>query len=394
MELEQSSYLSNIGGYAFAEVDKSRDRVIEQKGEDYLIDLGVGDPTDPTPPPAREAAAVEALEHPEQGYPSYIGESSFREAAARWYQRRFGVELDPETEITATLGSKQAVFSLPMALLDEGDAALIPDPGYPPYTTGTKQRGADPVFMPLLPENDFLPDLEAIDAGDARRAKIMWLNSPNNPTTKIIPASFYDRALSFCREHEILLCSDEAYSEMYHEGDPPTSLFTREGGLEQGLVIHSLSKRSNMTNYRIGFVAGRSEHLDLFKEVQTNMHSGQAQILQAAAVGAYSDEEHVEEMRAMYTARRDALLDYLDDAGFRDVYAEGGFYVWAQVPSGLDSLETTRRLLEETGVNTTPGQALGQNPEYGEDFIRFALIQDVDRTREAGRRIADLDWEA
>ncbi|MFB6344506.1 MAG: aminotransferase class I/II-fold pyridoxal phosphate-dependent enzyme [bacterium] len=390
-EIDESSYLQSIGGYAFAEVDEAYDQAVETHGAEYMIDFGVGDPTDPTPPPAREAAAVEALTNPSQGYPSYVGQDDFRQAVSDWYSRRFGVELDPETEITATLGSKQAVFCMPMAFVDETDAVLIPDPGYPPYTSGTKQRGAEPVFMPLKPENDFLPDLDAIDPEDASKAKIMWLNSPNNPTTKIIPENFYREAVQFCQEHNILLCSDEAYSEMYYDAEPPSSLFQVEGGRETGLVVHSLSKRSNMTNYRIGFVAGRPEHLDKFKRVQTNMHSGQAQILQKAAVGAYSDEDHVDAMRSMYGNRRSTLLPYLREAGFGDIYAEGGFYVWAEVPDGLDSVETTKLLLEEAGINTTPGSALGQNPEYGNNFIRFALIQDAGLTEEAGERLVELE---
>ncbi len=391
IETQDSNYLKSIGGYAFAEVDEAYDEAIETHGESYMIDFGVGDPTDPTPPEAREAAAVKALSDPSQGYPSYIGQDEFRSAVASWFERRFDVSLDPSSEITATLGSKQAVFCLPMAFVNRDDAVLIPDPGYPPYTSGTKQRGAEPIFMPLRPENDFLPDLDAIDPNDAERAKLMWLNSPNNPTTKIIPASFYRQAVAFCQEHNILLCSDEAYSEMYYGEEAPTSLFEVEDGKDTGLVIHSLSKRSNMTNYRIGFVAGKPAFLDRYKRVQTNMHSGQAQILQSAAIGAYSDESHVENMRAMYGDRRDTLLPYLDEAGFRDIYAEGGFYVWCRVPEGLSSIETTKQLLQEAGVNTTPGSALGQNPELGDTFIRFALIQSAERTETAGQRLVDLN---
>lgn len=394
IEIPESNYLQSIGGYAFAEVDEAYDEALESHGKDYMIDFGVGDPTDPTPAEAREAAAVEALTDPAQGYPSYTGQSTFRQAVAEWYNRRFDVSLDPESEITATLGSKQAVFCMPMAFVNEGDTVLIPDPGYPPYTSGTKQRGGEPVFMPLRPENNFLPDLDAIDNDDAERARIMWLNSPNNPTTKIIPEGFYEDAIAFCQEHNILLCSDEAYSEMYYENNVPTSLFQVEGGKETGLVVHSLSKRSNMTNYRIGFVAGKPKFLDTFKRVQTNMHSGQAQILQAAAVGAYSDEDHVEAMRDMYAKRRNQLLPYLEEAGFGEVHAQGGFYVWAQVPEGLDSVETTKLLLEEAGINTTPGSALGQNPEFGNNYIRFALIQSAELTREAGERLVDLELGA
>ena len=390
MTLKESSFLNSIGGYAFAEVDKAKQKAREQHGEDYIIDLGVGDPTDPTPPVAREAAAVEALTHPDEGYPSYIGEGFFREAVSSWYKKRFGVSLDPETEITATLGSKQSVFCLPMALIDEGDVVLIPDPGYPPYTTGTLQRGGEPYHMPLEAENEFLPELEEIPGEIIDRAKILWLNSPNNPTSKIIPKTYYEHAINFCRENDILLLSDEAYSEMYYDNEPPTSLFQCNGGMQQGLVVHSLSKRSNMTNYRVGFVAGQEDYVQLYRDVQTNMHSGQAQVLQAAAAAALGDEEHVGKMREMYMNRRDSLLPYLNEAGFRNIYAEGGFYVWAQLPENISSVEATGQLLKEAGVNTTPGAALAQNPEYGEDFIRFALIQNVEQTNEAGERISGL----
>ncbi|MGM0381649.1 MAG: aminotransferase class I/II-fold pyridoxal phosphate-dependent enzyme, partial [bacterium] len=286
-------------------------------------------------------------------------------------------------------GSKQAVFCLPMAFINPGDTVLIPDPGYPPYTTGTLQRGGKTVFMPLQPENDFLPDLEKIDDQTASEARLLWLNSPNNPTSKIIPPEFYREAVEFCEENEILLLSDEAYSEMYYDRKPPVSLFNVEGGLENGLVVHSLSKRSNMTNYRIGFVAGRSEYLDLYKKVQTNVHSGQAQILQKAAVGAFSDEKHVEEMRQMYLERKNALLPALEEAGFGKIYAEGGFYVWAEVPEGMASIQATQLLLEEAGINTTPGRALGQIPENGDRFVRFALVQNQEKTAEAGSRIVE-----
>ncbi|MFP4686974.1 MAG: aminotransferase class I/II-fold pyridoxal phosphate-dependent enzyme [bacterium] len=398
MDVQKSSFLQGLGGYAFAEVDKAKKNIIRQQGKGYLIDFGVGDPTDPTPPVAREAAAMHALNYPAEGYPSYSGEKFFRIAVARWFKKRFGVELDPETEITATLGSKQSVFCMPMAFVDPGDVVLVPDPGYPPYTTGALQRGGQPVFMPLGPENDFLPELDKIDPEDAKKARILWLNSPNNPTSKIIPRDYYEQAIEFCREHSILLCSDEAYSEMYYDGEPPVSLFNCEGGFEQGIVIHSLSKRSNMTNYRIGFVAGKKEYVDIYKEVQTNLHSGQAQILQKAATRAFSDENHVRTMRKMYLKRRDTLIPYLKNAGFGKIYAEGGFYIWAEVPPGLSSVETTRILLEEAGINTTPGKALGQIAKNGDKFVRFALIENLERllakTEELARKYKSLPMMA
>ncbi len=394
MQLNSSSFLSNLDSYAFAEVDRARRSVIEQKGEDYLLDFGVGDPTDPTPPIAREAAVIHALSAPDQGYPSYNGEDFFRQAVADWFNRRFGVELNPETEITATPGSKQAVFSLPMAFVNPGDTVLIPDPGYPPYTTGTVQRGGKPFYLPLKPENNFLPDLEEIPTAVADKAAIFWLNSPNNPTTKIIPPDYFERAIAFCRRHEIILCSDEAYSEMYYdENKPPGSLLNLPDAKEVGLVFHSLSKRSNMTNYRVGFVAGNQRLVELYKQVQTNIHSGQAQLLQSAATAAYTDEQHVIQMRQLYKQRRDLLLPQLEKAGFRNLYADAGFYVWAQTPASLDGTSLCQLLLDRAGINTTPGPALAQQPENGSDFVRFALIQNLEKTAEAGRRISELQLD-
>lgn len=389
MDIGRSEYLKSLEPYAFAEVDKARKRA-EKKYPGDVLDFGVGDPTEPTPAVAVAEGIKEAAIHPERGYPSYRGEIEFREAVSAWLERRFGVKMDPEEEITATLGSKQAVFSFPMAYANRGDAILIPDPGYPPYTTGTKQRGAEPIFMPLKEENDFLPPLGDIGEENAERAKIMWINYPNNPTTKIAPKEFLKRVVDFCEDNNVLLVSDEAYTEMYYEEDKkPISLFNVEGGTEVGLVFHSLSKRSNMTNYRIGFVTGKKDLLDPFREVQTNLHSGQAQILQRAAVGALSDEIHVEEMRNLYREKRKALIPALQEAGFPEVYAEGTFYLWAKIPESSSSLEAVKDLLGEKGLNATPGEALAHLPEVGKQFLRFALVPSIEETNEAAERLKE-----
>lgn len=389
MEINRSNYLDSLDPYAFAEVDRARDRA-EKEFSGEVIDFGVGDPTEPTPAVAVAGGIKEAVTHPDRGYPSYEGEVEFREAVSNWFERRFGVRMDPQGEITATLGSKQAVFSLPMAYVDRGDAILIPDPGYPPYTTGAKQRGAKPVFMPLKEENDFLPDFEEISSEDIEKAKIMWINYPNNPTTKIAPEGFMKRAVDFCEENDILLVSDEAYSEMYYDEDKtPVSLFNIDGGLEAGLVFHSLSKRSNMTNYRIGFVTGREELLGPFKEVQTNLHSGQAQVLQQAAVGALSDEGHVRRMRDIYRRKREALIPALKEAGFAEVYSEGTFYLWVRIPQAISSLQVVKMLLDEKGINATPGGALAQSSGVGEYFLRFALVPSIELTEKAAERLGE-----
>lgn len=387
MKFEKSNYLKSLDPYAFAEIDKAR-REAERKYSGTIIDFGVGDPTEPTPAEAVSEGIREAVENPDRGYPNYQGEPEFRRAVSEWLKKRFGFEMNPENEITATLGSKQAVFCLPMAYADKDDVILIPDPGYPPYTTGAKQRGAKPVFMSLKEENGFLPSLKDIDSGDAEDAKIMWINYPNNPTTKIAPKRFFKKAIEFCEDHEILLVSDEAYSEMYYdEDDKPISLFNLERGPEVGLLFHSLSKRSNMTNYRIGFVAGREEILAPFMEAQTNIHSGQAQILQWAAIGALSDEEHVKRMRIIYRSKRDLLIPALEEAGFTEVYCEGTFYLWAKIPQGLSSLEAVKKLLHERGINTTPGNALTQGTKAGNQFLRFAMVPSIEKTEEASERL-------
>ncbi len=389
MRFEKSNYLKSLDPYAFAEVDKARKEAEKEYSGD-ILDFGVGDPTEPTPAEAVSEGIKEAVENPDRGYPSYQGEPEFRRAVSEWLKKRFGFEMDPDNEITATLGSKQAVFCFPMAYADRGDVILIPDPGYPPYTTGAKQRGARPIFMPLDEGNNFLPSLEDIDREDAEDAKIMWINYPNNPTTKIAPEEFMENAIDFCEDHEILLVSDEAYSEMYYEEDDrPISLFNLERGPEVGLLFHSLSKRSNMTNYRIGFVAGREEILDPFMEVQTNIHSGQAQILQRAAIGALSDEDHVERMRDIYREKRDLLIPALEKAGFTEVYSEGTFYLWTKIPEELSSLEAVKKLLYEKGINATPGDALAQGTDAGEQFLRLAMVPSVEKTEEASERLKE-----
>ncbi len=374
MKIDKSKYLNSLKPYAFAEVEEAKKKA-EREYSGKVIDFGVGDPTEPTPAIAVSEGIKEAVIHPERGYPSYEGEMNYREAVSEWFERRFNVKLNPEKEITATLGSKQAVFSLPMAYVNRGDCVLVPDPGYPPYTTGAKQRGAKPILMPLKEENDFLPKVTELDEKEVQKAKIMWINYPNNPTTKIAPKRFLKKTVDFCKENDIILVSDEAYSEMYYDdGKKPISLFNIGDGREVGLVFHSLSKRSNMTNYRIGFVAGRKELLDPFKKVQTNLHSGQSQILQYAAIGALSDESHVEKMRALYQKKKDKLLPALEKTGFSKVYAEGTFYLWAKIPKGNTSLNTVKNLLEVKGINATPGGAVAQKSENGDNFLRFALV--------------------
>jgi len=373
--------------YAFAEIDRTRDE-LERKGVD-VIDFGVGDPTSPTPGLVRRACK-EALDlRARSGYPSYQGSDEFRTGVSEWFEKRFGVSLDPGEEITATIGSKQSIFMLPLAYVDPGDVVLIPDPGYPPYTTGARARGGRCAYLPLVEENDFFPDLSDVSASTCSKSKILWINYPNNPTTKVASKRFLREAVDFCLENDILLASDEAYSELYF-GEKPASVLSVDGADEVSLVFNSLSKRSSMTGYRIGFAAGRKELLEPFKKVQTQVHSGAPTFIQDAATAALSDESHVERLRGEYKEKRDTLVGSLRKMGLRSIYSEATFYIWAAAPEGYDSLQFSKELLSQAHINTVPGRALSQSGRAGARFVRFALVPSLERTKEACERLREL----
>ena len=387
--ISPSKFITEMRPYAFAQIDRIKDD-LEKRGVD-VIDFGVGDPTSPTPELVRSACKEALDRRATSGYPSYQGSPEFRNAVSKWFEERFGPEMDPEGEITATIGSKQAIFMLPLAYVNPGDVVLIPDPGYPPYTTGARSRQGECHYLPLTEENQFYPDLGGIPGSVASRAKILWINYPNNPTTKIASRQFMKEAVDFCTDNDVLLASDEAYSELYYD-EKPQSILSIDGAVEVSLVFNSLSKRSSMTGHRIGFVAGRNELLDPFKKVQTQSHSGAATFVQDGAVAALSDESHVESLRQEYREKRDVLVGSLKDLGIESVYAEATFYVWARAPKGLDSLEFSQRLLSDAHVNTVPGKALAQSTQTGGDFVRFALVPGLERTREACIRIGEMGF--
>jgi len=382
-----SSFLREIRPYAFAEIDRVREE-LRKSGVD-VIDFGVGDPTSPTPEVVREACKRAVDLRARSGYPSYEGSPEFREAVARWFERRFGVRLNPEEEVTATIGSKQAIFLFPLAYVDPGDVVLIPDPGYPPYTSGAKARMAKCFYLPLEEENSFFPDLSEIPPGVAERAKILWINYPNNPTTKIATKDFLKEAVDFCIDNDVILASDEAYSELYYDSKPP-SVLNVDGSWEVSFVFNSLSKRSSMTGYRVGFAAASRELLEPFKRVQTQTHSGVANFIQDASIAALSDESHVDRLRDEYRAKRDMLVSTLKEIGMASVYSEGTFYVWAKAPEGHDSLSLSSLLLRDAYINTVPGKALSQESSAGDLFVRFALVPSLEQTEEACKRLREV----
>ena len=319
-------------------------------------------------------------------YPSYEGMLSFRKAAADWYSKRFGVTLDPETEVLSLIGSKEGIGHIPLAFVNPGDIVLIPDPGYPVYQAGTIFAGGVPHVMPLTRERAFLPNLQAIPSEGLKRAKILFLNYPNNPTAAVAPKAFFIEAVAFARRHGLILCHDAAYSEMAFDGYLPDSLLAVEGAKEVAIEYHSLSKTYNMTGWRIGFAVGCREILAGLGRIKTNLDSGVFQAVQEAAIAALSGpQDCVEAMRAIYKERRDTLVDGLSALGFAVDRPKASFYVWIGVPKGQTSASFASALLSDLGIVMTPGTGFGRQ---GEGYIRAALTVDVSRVKEAVERIA------
>jgi len=387
VKIRPSDRVASLGGYAFAEVDK---KVAELKQKGITpVDFGVGDPTVPTPAVVREALKRAVDERASAGYPPYDGTSAFRKACADWMERRFGVKLDPDAEITSTIGSKEAVFNFAEGFVNPGEYVIIPTPGYPPYERGTLFAEGKPFFLPIEKENGFLPDLDAVPADVREKAVLMWINYPNSPTGRIAPPSFFEKAAAFCRKNDIILASDEAYSEIYYTDEKPHSVL--EYGREGVVAFFSLSKRSAMTCYRVGWAAGDERIISVFKKVKTNIDSGTPTFIQDAAAAALADEEHVERFNAEYRRKRDILVDALTACGLPDCSPEGTIYVWQEVPEGFTDVEFATRLLQQDiAVVTTPGSWIsteveGRNP--GARYVRFALVPSVEETEAAARRI-------
>ena len=367
---------------------------IEQKIADKraagvdIISLGIGDPDTPTPGmivASMQQAVADASTHQ---YPSNRGRQSFRDSVAGFYDRRFGVSLDPATEIIPALGAKEAIANLNLALLDPGDVALASDPGYPVYTNGPLLVGAEPVAMPLVPELGFQPDLAAIPADVLGRARIMYINYPNNPTGAVIEDDFFDRVVAFAKQHDLIVVHDNAYSEITYDGYVAPSFLATPGAKDVGIEVFSLSKTYNMTGWRSGAVVGNPEVVSAYWQLKTNLDSGMFEAVQEASVTALdSDQADVAAMCEIYRRRRDILVDALNAIGLDVTPPKGAIYVWARVPEGETSASFTEKVLEDAAVVISPGSAYGAS---GEGFVRMSLTTPDDRLVEAAERIARL----
>ncbi len=384
--VEYAQRIKALPPYLFAQIDQKKREKLAQ-GVD-VIDLGVGDPDLPTPKPIVEAMqrAVEKPEH--HRYPSDEGMLSFRQAVADWYKRRFGVELDPQKEVVALIGSKEGIAHFPLAFVNPGDVVLCPDPAYPVYKIGTLFAGGEPYILPLKEENGFLPDFKSVPKDVLKRAKIIWVNYPNNPTSATATESFYKELIEWARENNIIVASDLAYSEIYFGNEKPMSILQIEGAKEVAIEFHSFSKTFNMTGWRLGMAVGNEKLIAGLGKVKTNVDSGQFQAVQEAGITALNlPEEELQKIRDTYKERRSAMVKALEEVGLKVYPSDATFYLWVKVPEGYTSAEFVSRLLDECGIVCTPGNGFG---EYGEGYFRISLTVPTQRLLEAVERIKRL----
>jgi LL-diaminopimelate aminotransferase len=378
--------IKNLPPYLFATLDQLKKKEID-RGMD-LINLGVGDPDLPTPRPVIERLHEAAQNPANHQYPSYEGMFAFRKAVADWYDRRFGVELDPRKEVLTLIGSKEGIAHVPLAFVNPGDAVLVPDPGYPVYHAGTLFAGGKSVFMPLERKNAYLPRFDKIPGRTLEKARLMFLNYPNNPTAATAPRSFYEEAIRFARRHKLIICHDAAYSEIYFDGQRPVSFLEIPGAREVGIEFHSLSKTYNMTGWRIGFAVGNAAVLSALGQVKSNIDSGAFQAVQEAGMAAMAlDDSVVAGIRRIYQERRDVLVGGLSRIGLSVEVPKATFYVWIQVPKRKTSSSFSAELLDRAGIVTTPGNGFGKS---GQGYIRMALTVPKERLLEAVHRLERL----
>ena len=380
--MKQAQRLEKLPPYLFARIERKIDS-LKSRGED-VISLGIGDPDRPTPDSVIEELCMQAKDPGNHQYPSSVGLTAFRDAVAQWYSRRHGVVLDPASEVVTLIGSKEGIGHISFCYVDPGDINLVPDPGYPVYGIGTILAGGQPYSMPLLEENEYIPDLTSIPSETAAKAKLMFLNYPNNPTGATASREFFETAVRFAVENDIIICHDAAYSEMYFK-EKPVSIFEVDGAGDVAVEFNSLSKPFNMTGWRIAWAAGRSDVIEALGRIKSNLDSGVFQPIQLAGIKALQEAgDTAESMRKVYRERRDIVVESLNKMGWNLQAPPATFYVWARVPEGYTSASFVEHVLENTAVVLTPGTGYG---EYGEGYFRIALTVEKDRLVEAMKRM-------
>jgi LL-diaminopimelate aminotransferase len=380
--MKMAKRIENLPPYFYVEISK---KIAEKKakGED-IITFAIGDPDMPTPPHIIDRLCQAAQDPANHRYPETEGLPELRQAIAGWYKKRFGVSLDANSEVLPLIGAKEGIAHIALCFIDPGDIALVPDPGYPVYSISTILAGGEPYYMPLLDENGFLPDLDAIPDDVLKRARLLWINYPNNPTGAVADLDFFNKVVEFARQHDLAICHDGPYSEVAFDGYQPVSFMEADGAKEVGVEFHSLSKSYNMTGWRVGMVVGNAEMIDALKRVKSNLDSGIPQAIQYAAIEALTGaQDCIQKHNAIYQRRRDLVIDMLNSLGLEAKPPKAGLYIWAKVPQGYTSADLATDLLEKVGVVVTPGVTYGKN---GEGYIRLSLtISDAGLVRGLSR---------
>ncbi len=383
--MKVSERLEKIPPYLFAEIDR---KIAEAKAKGCdVISLGIGDPDTPTLAPVVEEMH-KAIDNPKNhDYPPYNGTEQFRKSACDWMKRRFGVDLNPDTEMLANIGSKEAIAHVFLAFVDKGDYTLVPDPGYPVYHNATIFAGGTPYEMPLLEGNGYLPDFDKIPEDIAKKSKLMFLNYPNNPTGAVADLEFYKKAVDFCKKYDILLCSDMAYSEMTFDGYKAPSVLQVEGGKDVAIEFYSHSKSYNMTGWRVGFVCGNAQAIKALGTIKNNIDSGTFKAVQQAASKAFTiDQSMIDNLNKMYQERRDAAENGFRELGWNIKPSKATFYLWLPVPKGMTSEQFVTEMLEKANIVVPPGNGYGR---CGEGYFRVALTKDVDTIKKCIQRMKD-----
>ncbi|MGB2856882.1 MAG: LL-diaminopimelate aminotransferase [Dehalococcoidia bacterium] len=381
--MQLAKRIENLPPYLFVGISK---KIAEKRaqGED-VISFAIGDPDIPTPQNIIDRLCQATQDPANHRYPESDGLPQLRQAISSWYQRRFGLAFDPDKEVLPLIGSKEGIGHVALCFIDPGDLALVTDPGYPVYSMGTMFAGGECFFLPLTEDNDFLPDLDRVPTEVAQRAKMLWINYPNNPTAAVADIDFFEKVVAFAKRHNLAVCHDAPYTEVAFDGYSPPSFLQAPGARDVGMEFHSLSKSYNMTGWRIGMAVGNAGMVDALMKVKSNIDSGIPQAIQYAAIEALlGDQDCIAEHNAIYQRRRDLVVKTLTKIGLRTKPPMASLYVWARIPEGYTSLDFCTKLLDETSVVVTPGSGYGK---YGEGYIRVSLTTPDDRLEEGLARL-------